>query len=250
MAWTPPLTLKEKLKKYIVPPKIYIKALVKMHLRKGEDELHLLPFLTNKHKDSIDIGANKGVFSYLLSKLSSRVHAFEPNPKMYDILKRMGRNNILTYRVALSSKTGFASLLVPMDEKTKTFSNEGATLSKVNVSGANKSVDVEIKTLDSYSFDNIGFIKIDVEGYEMEVLKGAVETLKKNKPILLVELEESHTKRPIMNLIKEIEGYGYRAAFLRKKQITDISLFDAQTYHKNPKTTEDYVFNFLFFPIS
>ena len=250
MAWTPPLTFKEKLKKYIVPSKIYIKALVKRHLKKGEDELHLLPFLADKNKDSIDIGANKGVFSYLLSKLSSRVHAFEPNPKMYDILKQIRINNILTYQVALSSKPGFASLLVPMNEKTKKFSNEGASLSKVKVSGANKSVRVEIKTLDSYLFDNIGFIKIDVEGYEMEVLKGAVETLKQNKPILLVELEESHTKRPIMNLIKEIEGYGYRAAFLKQKQITDISLFDAQNYHKNPKTAEDYVFNFLFFPIS
>ena len=84
----------------------------------------------------------------------------------------------------------------------------------------------------------------------MEVLKGAVETLKKNKPILLVELEESHTKRPIMNLIKEIEGYGYRGAFLKKKQITDISLFDAENYHRNPKATKDYVLNFIFFPIS
>ena len=86
MAWTPPLTLKEKLNKYIVPKNLYIKALVKVHLRKGEGELHLLPFLTNKHKDSIDIGANKGVFSYLLSKLSSSVHAFEPNPKMFELI--------------------------------------------------------------------------------------------------------------------------------------------------------------------
>ena len=86
MAWTPPLTFEEKFKKYIVPSKIYIKALVKKNLRKGEDELHLLPFLTNKNKDSIDIGANKGVFSYLLSKLSSRVHAFEPNPKMFELI--------------------------------------------------------------------------------------------------------------------------------------------------------------------
>ena len=69
MTWTPPLTFEKKFKKYIVPSNIYIKALAKKNLRKGEAELHLLPFLTNKNKDSIDIGANKGVFSYLSIKV-------------------------------------------------------------------------------------------------------------------------------------------------------------------------------------
>jgi FkbM family methyltransferase len=249
MTWTPPLSFEEKLKKLLIPTNLYLKILVKKNLKKGESELHFLPFMTDKNKDSVDIGANKGVFTYILSKMSNKVYAFEPNPKMYSILKDAKIKNALTYQVALSDKSGIAELLVPMNEKTNKFSNQGASLSKVKVSGANKSVQVEEKTLDSYKFNNIGFIKIDVEGYEMQVLNGAKNTLLKNKPVLMIELEEGHTKRPIESLIKEVEDYGYKALFLKRKQLTDISLFDAEKNHRNPKNREDYVFNFIFLPV-
>jgi len=83
----------------------------------------------------------------------------------------------------------------------------------------------------------------------MQVLKGAKNTLIKNKPVLMIELEEGHTKRPIEDLIREVEEYGYKALFLKKKQLTDISLFDPDRNHRNPKNREDYVFNFIFLPV-
>ena len=55
---------------------------------------------------------------------------------------------------------------------------------------------VNVKKLDNLQFENpISFIKIDVEGHEMEVIEGAIETITKNKPILLVEIEEIHSKK-------------------------------------------------------
>ena len=90
----------------------------------------------------------------------------------------------------------------------------------------------------------------NVNGIRAVAKKGFMEWFKSESPDILCLQETKAQEDQLDNSIKEIEGYGYRAAFLRKNQITDISLFDAQTYHKNPKTTEDYVFNFLFFPIS
>jgi FkbM family methyltransferase len=248
MAWSPPLTLAEKLKHFFFPSRLYLWLVVKKNMKKGENELHLLPFMTDKNKASIDIGANKGVFTYLLSKMSTHVYAFEPNPKVYKVLISRKIKNAITYQVAISDKSEVTQLLIPLNDKTKRYSNSGASLSKIKVSGASKSVQVEAKTLDSYAFKNIGFIKIDVEGHEISLLKGATNTLKENRPVLMIELEERHTKQPIESLIKEVESYGYRSLFMKKMQLTDISMFDAEKHHRQPCTREDYVFNFIFLP--
>jgi len=248
MTWSPPVTFAEKLKNCFFPSRLYLRLVVRKNLKKGENELHLLPFMTDKNKASIDIGANKGVFTYLLSTLSTKVYAFEPHPKVYEVLRSRKIKNTTTYQVALSDKSEIAELLIPFNEKTKRYSNSGATLSKVKVSGVSKSVQVKARTLDSYAFKNIGFIKIDVEGHEITLLKGAINTLKENRPVLMIELEERHTKQPIERLIKEVESYGYRSLFMKKRQVTDISMFDAEKHHRNPDTREDYVFNFIFIP--
>ena len=64
MTWSHPVTLTEKLKNFFFPSRLYLWLVVKKNMKKGENELHLLPFMTDKNKASIDIGANKGVFTY------------------------------------------------------------------------------------------------------------------------------------------------------------------------------------------
>ena len=67
--------------------KQYLRFLVQRRLLKGEKELRILPFIVPRGDTSIDVGANKGLYAWLLSRLSDRVQAFEPNPKIYALLK-------------------------------------------------------------------------------------------------------------------------------------------------------------------
>lgn len=246
--WIPPSSPEELIKKFILPPRRYIRYLVNKNLRKGEPELHLLPFLVHRDKQAIDIGANKGVYTYLLARLVPFVHAFEPNPKMFNVLTRGLPENAKAYDAALSDESGSGELLVPRSERTKAYSNQGASLSKHKVSGEHGVVQIQKRTLDSYALDNIGFIKIDVEGYEHAVLKGAKETLTRCRPTLLIELEERHTGVAIESLLADVEAYGYHTYFLRKQQLTSITQFDPESEHRSPATPGDYINNFLFFP--
>lgn len=175
--WIPPSSIEEIIKNLLIPPRYYMRHLVRKNLRKGEAELHLLPFLVNRDKQAIDIGANKGVYTHLLARLVPFVHAFEPNPKMFNILTRGLPENARSYEIALSDQSGSGELLVPMSRRTKAYSNQGASLSKQKVHGEHRVVKIETRTLDSYALENVGFIKIDVEGYEHTVLKGAKKNI-------------------------------------------------------------------------
>ena len=62
--------------------------------------------------------------------------------------------------------------------------------------------------------NNIGFIKIDVEGHEENVLNGAIEIIKRNKPVLLVEIEEKHSKKNVQESLNFINSLGYKSYYL------------------------------------
>ena len=253
--WIPPSSTEEIIKNFLIPPQYYMRHLVRKNLRKGEPELHLLPFLVNRNKQAIDIGANKGVYTHLLARLVPFVHAFEPNPKMFNVLTRGLPENAGSYEIALSDQSGSGELLVPKLQgstsgRRRAFANLGASLSRQKVQGEHGVVQIETRTLDSYALDNVGFIKIDVEGYEHSVLKGAKETLMHCHPVMLIELEERHTGVAIESLIEQVEDYGYKAYFLRNRQLTPVTQFDPESEHRSPIIRHDYidyVNNFIFF---
>jgi FkbM family methyltransferase len=198
--WEPPYTFEEKLKYALIPPRLYIRQLAARALRKGEPELGLLPSLVEPGKIAVDVGANKGIYTYHLAKLAKRVEAFEPNPKIFRVLKRGLPRNAAAHYVALSNAPGTARLMVPA--RKANYSNQGATLSETKIERTDRGaeygvVEVEARTLDSYNFSEVGFIKIDVEGFEREVLEGSVETIARDRPTLLIEIEEAHNGKPI-----------------------------------------------------
>jgi hypothetical protein len=71
---------------------------------------------------------------------------------------------------------------------------------------------IPLKTLDSFGLLNVDMIKIDVEGFEGEILAGAIETIKKNKPILVIEQQKHEYQNDINETpaIKILENWGYR----------------------------------------
>jgi FkbM family methyltransferase len=246
MAWTPRRSLAEWLKAHCVPPGLYIRYLHQKAISRGEREIRLVPFLARPDRISLDVGANKGVYSRALLKHSQAVHAFEPNPKPLATLRAWGAGSVHIHPVALGNHSGTAELRIP--KSARGYSNQGASLSRVKVDGEHSVVTVEQIRLDDLNLTNIGFIKIDVEGFEREVLEGATQTLRRERPNLLIELEERHTKTPLPELIATVSAHGYRAYGLVDGQLTAFEHIDLDRHHHNPVQRDDYIFNFIFLP--
>jgi FkbM family methyltransferase len=156
-------------------------------------EPHIYESIKNVNLENtniIDIGANLGVHTLEFAEMvgQGEVYAFEPQRIVYyqlcgNIIAN-GFDNIIAYNVALSNKNGITLV------ENQNFYSEG--LLNIGDTHVGKTGDeVEERTLDSYHFDNVSLIKIDVQGYEPFVLEGARETIKRNNPIILIEIEDS-----------------------------------------------------------
>ena len=182
-----------------------------------------------------------------MAALCPRVYAFEPNPKMFAILDAARPSNAEARQIALSDRTGMASLKVP--RSARGFSNQHASLES-NWAGAMEFGVVEVATarLDELGLEPVGFIKIDVEGHEPAVIDGAAGLIARDRPTLLVELEERHSDRSIEASIAQVEALGYDAFVFKNGAQRPIGEFDPQVDHRDAVETPAYIFNFIFKP--
>ena len=213
------------LKKNFLPQSYLFEKRIKRSIKNNDEkELQLLKKIIIPETDTIDIGVYRGVYSYEMAKYSKMVHAFEPNPIIFkDIELNLGKiiKNINLYNFALSDKENKVLLKVPIRNKNYDKSNYEeyfqmgrATIHEQNVMGDIETFEIKSKKLDNFTFSNrISFIKIDVEGHEMSVIKGAENTIKKYKPTLLVEIEEKHSKQKVLDSINYINSLGYESFF-------------------------------------
>lgn len=202
------MNVEERLKALLLPARLQLNYQVALEKARGEAELRLVPFLSDRNRASVDVGANRGVWSEVLRRHSLCVHAFEPNPKIYRLLERGAGAGVTAYRIALSDRVGTGVLMVPKGKRG--YSNQGASLSSEKIGDVEyRSLTVEMKRLDDFDLGAIGFIKIDVEGHELAVIAGAAETLSRWRPNLVVEIEERHAHRPIAELIETVCAHGY-----------------------------------------
>jgi FkbM family methyltransferase len=245
--WIPPTNIEERLKGLVVPPSLYIRYKAQKEWWRGEREFRLLPFLVDRRRNAVDVGANKGTYTYALARLAKLVWAFEPNPKMFNILKRGAAANVTASMLALSDRSGPAELRVPRMRKGG-FSNQGGSLSTPKITENYRTVSVEARRLDELKLQDIGFIKIDVEGFEAEVLAGARETIRQSRPAMLIELEERYTKTPIELALQRVLDLGYVGMFVAHGTLRSLEQFDPVAHHR--AASDAYVANFLFFPKS
>ena len=229
-----------------------LKRRAERYLKKStEREIRILHTLIDKTQGAVDIGVYRGVYSYHLAKYSNFVYAFEANPLLHAKLNSSFRNhkNIKIENLAVSKKNGYTSLRIPIrDIKAEYDDDQKYKLGIATIHSDNQlknesfeTIDkIETVALDNYEFDHpIGFIKIDVEGHELEILKGANNFIKKNKPIMLIEIEERHSGIPREEIISYIRNIGYEAFFVNEKyQVMPIKNLDLLSNH-----------NFLFKPI-
>jgi len=208
-----------------------------------DPEMGLLKFLVDPTRISLDVGANLGLFSYFLSRLSPKVIAFEPNPNPLRTLRQVADRNVEIVPIAIGNSDGPVTLTIPRNRKG--WSSNGAGLGKTPTGG--RPVEIMCRRIDSLKLDPVGFIKIDVEGHELAVLEGARETLIRDKPAIFLETEFLHVGEKVFEVFRFCAELGYRGFFLSRKGLTEISLFDVEI-HQRKDRGGDYVKNFIFLP--
>lgn len=207
----------------LIPKKLYLKKQARRSSRKFEQELDMLRFLVPANSNAIDGGANKGVYSYYLSKICKTVHAFEPNPIMHAYLKAAVPRNVKTYQAALSDTSGTATFNIPTTGK-KIHHTRGSLLKVQGEKGETgvENIGVQIFTLDSLGLTNIGFIKLDIEGHELAALRGAENIIKRDRPVIQVEATNVGGSSA-NDLVNYLQNLGYLALPFNDGRLTYFS---------------------------
>lgn len=169
-----------------------------MTRRGGIYEDYVFEYIRNnvdtKGKTIIDIGANFGFHTLEFADLveDGQVVSFEPQKLVYYQLCGHiilnGYDNITAHNIALSDEHTTLKMENMPYHSTETINIGSCHLNAYCDSLYNF---VEVRTLDSYEFENVAVIKIDVQGCEPKVLDGAIETIKKHKPIIFIEIVDS-----------------------------------------------------------
>lgn len=203
-------------------------------LNRMEEELRYIDRIVDRGELALDIGANRGLYSYALSKIFRSVVAFEPNPGMAAMLRRMRPGNVEVEEVGLSAAPGELEFFIPIVDGVE--QSGWASFDRGNLAGAEdfQRFPVPVRTLDSFEFPEVSFIKIDVEGHETSVLQGAVDTIRRCHPVLLVEVRSSSEDE----VFEYFEALGY-TRFRMKSGALVRHLRDDREY-----SGENFVFRF------
>ena len=147
--------------------------------------------IMNKHilKNCIDVGSHIGFWSKDFTKLFNHTYAFEPIPQVRECYeKNITKSNYTLYPYGLGREEKKIKVLYDPKETGNTHANDKGN------------VNVEIKTLDSFNLDNIDYIKIDAEGYEIEVVEGSKKLIEKYKPYIHIEAKKKVMLKQNINM--------------------------------------------------
>lgn len=147
----------------------------------------------------LDIGANIGCITQALLSAGFTVDAFEPQPEIFELLEYNARGAV-THNTAVGNEAGMATM--PKVQYAAKGNFGGLGLFESSIYGTIK---VPVTTIDSFGYDDVGFIKIDVEGYEYEAITGARETINRCRPILYVEDDRTEKSRALRQLISSMD---------------------------------------------
>ena len=224
-----------------------------------KSDLKIIKQLCNPYKASLDVGTNDGTITLFLCKFSSHAYCFEPIPRWSEYLRQKFNGcNVTVEECALGNSDGYLCMNIPYvsgqkwetrGSLIKDFENELIFGEKVTDV---ERLTVRTRRLDDFNISNIGFIKIDVEGFEFEVLKGGENTIKKEMPNMFIEIEQRHHKKDsIYDIFQYVVNLGYFAYFIHNGKIKAIEEFNLEKMQKeDDEKTDDYIHNFIFSPIS
>ena len=198
-------------------------------------ELDMLLQLINDRTVVYDIGSNVGYHATAFASRARTVYCFEANPRHYSILRSniSDRTNCLLFNMAVSSSEG--EILVEDFDSSQT-GNYGA----VRV-GADSGTRVVKRSLDTLNIQPPDLMKIDVEGHELDVIRGAYYTIKQHRPIIYFEAQET-TDLPEIYLT--LAGLGYQLGWCVVRN------YNPSNFRNNAKNLfgDSAIFSIIAFP--
>jgi FkbM family methyltransferase len=237
-------------------PTLWVHWHLMHHPKSAEQELSFLDRVVPEGAVTVDVGANCGLYTRKLARLSKQVHAFEPSHRMADVLRRTSASNVRVHEVALSDHAGFAELFIPRGDRELIYAL--ASLEPGGSASSQPGVSISVPTarLDAIVRQEVAFVKIDVEGHELHVLNGAIELLEHSQPVFLVEAEDRHREEATRSLFEFFESRAYQGFFITDRQVRPIAEFRTSALQDasvllpdgGRKQGRSYVNNFFFFP--
>ena len=187
--------------------------------------------LVNRNDIILDIGANIGTHSVIFSRKSKlgKVYAFEPQSLTFSILQNNilynGLSNVIALHYAITTLDNHAVSMDNFSFVGKRINNGALRLSPFKNNPIIGEVSLS-RTIDSFNFKSVNFIKMDIQGSEVMALDGAKKTIKKSRPIMFIEIEQIH-----------LEALGYTTIELLEK----IRLFQYAIYRINANSFVDHL---------
>lgn len=235
--------------KQILPPGLLVRARALDQLLHGSPELRHLDGLCDPGRNSLDIGANVGVYTYLMRRYSAHVYAYEPNPELAASLRAAFDHRVTVVEAALSDRAGKAELRIPHYQGVRMHALASVS-QRFEDAEAVDMVEVSMVKLDDQGHDNVGFIKIDVEQHEREVLHGAMRTIERDWPNLLVEVTPKLYDCSLKEFFKDVLAVGYRGCFFFQGEVTRLEDYDMDVHNagRNYGHKGCYVTNIVLVP--
>ena len=146
----------------------------------------------------IDFGAHVGTSAIQYSKSFEKIISFEPLPNLFECLEYNTKDlsNVEIHNFAISDTNGFTNIFVNPDNSGSNVIQSDETNKIIKSRWGNKNrvdfvntppIQVETRTIDSFGFTDVDFIKIDTEGFNIKPLMGMEETLRNNSPLIMME---------------------------------------------------------------
>ncbi|MEJ2689426.1 MAG: FkbM family methyltransferase [Deltaproteobacteria bacterium] len=223
--------------------------------RDERQEIWALVSAIERGQIAVDCGAFKGSFLWSLSRAvgDGKVVAFEPQagPASYlrEVVARCGLRNVTVEHMAVSDHEGKMILRLPGGSVSA-----GASIEQEFVDDPDCTMEeVRVVSLDAYFADcstKVAAIKIDVEGHELAVFRGAERLIERNSPLLVFECEERHLSgHSVADVLNWLKKRGYDGSFVRKGRLLPISEFDPSIHQKQEGErfwdAHDYCNNFI-----
>ncbi len=211
-----------------------------------KNETNFVKDSVNKGDIVIDIGANIGYYTLMFAKLvgdTGKIYSFEPDPRNFFILEKNiqinGYNNVILEKKAVSNKLGKSTLYVNENSAESSMHKPNNVINEIYV---------DLITLDNYFEVNSitpDFIKIDIEGYELNALKGMESILQSsNKTKIMIEynpLTKKELKSDPMDNLTFLSELGFKFKDLNSRVQTFLTFEDIKQKYENSKKLTNFI---------
>lgn len=214
--------------KQVLPESAVARLQLLDHWYRGEPELRLVSRVCNKTRSAVDVGANIGTYTALMRKHAASVVAYEPNPRLAERLARL-YSDVRVRSAAVSDAPGTLTLSIPVKSGTSVHELGSVAQSFADEADVQR-VTVPAVRLDDEDLGFVGFLKIDAEQHEREVLNGALGMIQRCRPIIMTEATPLLYADGLAEHFRFLTDLGYQGAFTFRGRILPMQEFRSETH--------------------